>query len=329
MENNINLTADLFEKATDNIQVKEDFSRPSISFFKDVRSRLFKNKLAVISMVFIVVTLVLTIIWPYIVTYSDNYNTYLANLSEGSVVTPYYAFQDFSVMNQPFFTENHFLGTDDLGRDLFARAMQGGRVSLTIGFSAALFNLIIGVTYGCVAGFVGGRLDEFLMRFAEVLYSIPYMLMVILFATILGSGMVPLIIAMCITGWVPTARLVRGQTLQLKQHEYVQAARSFGAGSAWILRKHIVPNTLGPIIVSLTLSVPVAIFSEATLSFLGLGIQAPNPSWGQMANDAISQMMVGNIATILVPCVLISFTMLSFNLLGDGLNDALDPRQRK
>ncbi len=329
MENKLNFSADMFEKAVDNIQEKEDFSRPSISFLQDVTSRLFKNKLAVLSMLFIAITLIFTIIWPLIINYSASYNTYLEGLTSSSVVTPYYAYQDFGAMNLGFFHPEHVFGTDDLGRDLFARAMQGGRVSLTIGFSAAIFNLVIGVTYGCIAGFIGGRTDEFLMRFAEVLYSIPYMLMVILFATILGSGMFPLIVAMSITGWVPTARLVRGQTLQLKEQEYIQASKSFGAESSWILLKHIVPNSLGPIIVSLTLAVPVAIFSEATLSFLGLGIQAPNPSWGQMANDAISQMMVGNPNTIIVPCVLISLTMLSFNLLGDGLNDALDPRQRK
>lgn len=329
MENSKIYSDDLFEKAVDNIQEKEDFSRPSISFSKDVISRLFKNKLAVLSMFCILLILILTIIWPYVCNYSESYETYVENVQEGVVVTPYYAYQNYAETNLGFFEQGHILGTDDLGRDLFARAMQGGRVSLTIGFSAAILNLLIGVSYGCFAGFVGGRTDNFMMRFAEVLYSIPYLLMVILFATILGTGIVPLILAMSITGWVPTARLVRGQTLQLKEQEYVHASKSFGADSKWILLKHIVPNSLGPIIVSLTLAVPVAIFSEATLSFIGLGIQPPNPSWGQMANDAISQMMVGNINTILVPCVLISITMLSFNLLGDGLNDALDPKQRK
>ncbi len=329
MENSITFNDNMFKKSNDNIQVKEDFSRPSISFFQDVKSRLFKNKLAVLSIIFIVFICLLTAIWPLIISYSDNYNSYLNNLQSLNEPTPYYAFQDYTALNLGFFEEGHLLGTDDLGRDLFARAMQGGRVSLTIGFLAALTNLLVGVTYGAVAGFIGGRVDNFMMRFSEVLYSIPYLLMVILFATILGSGMISLIIAMSITGWVPTARLVRGQTLQLKEQEYVNAAKSFGAESNWILTKHIIPNTLGPIIVGLTLSIPVAIFSEATLSFLGLGIQPPNPSWGQMANDAISQMMVGNINTVLVPCILISFTMLSFNLLGDGLNDALDPKQRK
>ncbi len=329
MENSLNFSKDMFERVEDNIQVKEDFSRPSISFFQDVTSRLFKNKLAVLSIIFIAIICILTLIWPYIITYSDNYNNYLSNLQSENNPIPYYAYQDYTALNLGFFEGNHILGTDDLGRDLFARAMQGGRVSLTIGFLAAIINLLVGVTYGAIAGFIGGRVDNFMMRFSEVLYSIPYMLMVILFATILGSGMFSLVIAMSITGWVPTARLVRGQTLQLKEQEYVNAAKSFGASSGWILSKHIIPNTLGPIIVGLTLSIPVAIFSEATLSFLGLGIQAPNPSWGQMANDAISQMMVGNINTVLVPCILISLTMLSFNLLGDGLNDALDPKQRK
>lgn len=330
MENNKNIyTKDMFLKATDNIQDKEDFTRQSISYFKDVVRRLFKNPLAVISLIFIVIIIILTFIWPYIIPYSENYLAYLENAKTSNDLTPYYAFQDFSVKNLGFFAENHIFGTDDVGRDMFARAMQGGRVSLTIGLCAAFFDFIVGVTYGAISGYAGGKVDNFMMRFAEVLYSIPYMLMVILFATVLGSGMFSLIIAMTITGWIPMARLVRGQTLQLKEQEYVQASKSFGAPSSFILRKHIIPNAMGPIIVNMTLTVPVAIFSEATLSFLGLGIQAPNPSWGQMANDSISQMMVGNINTILVPSILICFTMLSFNLLGDGLNDALDPRQRK
>ncbi len=329
MENNITFNSNMFEKATNNIKDKEDFSRPSISFFQDVKSRLFKNVLAVMSMIFIVVICLLSTLWPYIVTPSESYKSYINNLHTENAPTPYYAFQDYNAINLGFFEDEHIFGTDDLGRDLFARAMQGGRVSLTIGFLAAIINLVVGVTYGSIAGFVGGKADNFMMRFSEILYSIPYMLMVILFATILGNGMFSLVIAMSITGWVPTARLVRGQTLQLKEQEYVNAAKSFGAESRWILSRHIIPNTLGPIIVGLTLAIPVAIFSEATLSFLGLGIQAPNPSWGQMANDSISQMMIGNFNTILVPCLLISITMLSFNLLGDGLNDALDPKQRK
>ncbi len=329
MENKITFNEDMFENAVDNVQEKEDFSRPSISFIQDVTRRLFKNKLAVISMIFIALICLLSAFWPLIVTPSENYMNYLDNLYTENEPTPYYAFQDYSAISLDFFEEGHIFGTDDLGRDLFARAMEGGRVSLTIGFLAAIINLVVGVTYGAVAGFVGGKVDNIMMRISEILYSIPYLLMVILFATVLGTGMFSLIVAMSITGWVPTARLVRGQTLQLKEQEYVNAAKSFGAESAWVLSRHIIPNTLGPIIVGLTLAVPVAIFSEATLSFLGLGIQPPNPSWGQMANDAISQMMAGNINTMLVPSLLISLTMLSFNLLGDGLNDALDPKQRK
>ncbi len=236
MENKKIYSDDLFDKAIDNIQEKEDFSRPSISFFQDVRNRLFKNKLAVMSMFFIGIILLLTIFWPLLVNYSDSYNDYLNNLVSTNAPTPYYAYQDYSAINQGFFSEQHILGTDDLGRDLFARAMQGGRVSLTIGFVAAFVNLFVGVTYGCVAGFIGGKTDNVLMRIAEILYSIPYMLMVILFATILGSGMFSLIIAMSVTGWVPTARLIRGQTLQLKEQEYIQAAKSFGADSKWILQ---------------------------------------------------------------------------------------------
>ncbi len=332
MENNtykdFKFTDNLFENAENNVVLQDDFSRPSITFFKDVMRRLRKNVLAVGAIIAIIIILLMSLSWPVTVSYSDEYNYYVENAIEGSPIIPYYAFQDFTSLNEGSSAE-HWFGTDDLGRDLYARAWEGGRVSLFIGFAAALMDFFIGVIYGCFSGFVGGKVDMIMMRITEVLYSIPYMLMVILFSVILGSGIIPLIVALCVTGWIPMARLVRGQTLQLKQQEYVQAAKSFGAPTKWMLFKHIIPNAMGPIIVTMTLTVPRAIFSEATLSFLGLGVQPPSPSWGQMASDSISQAMVGNVNTLLVPCILISLTMLSFNLLGDGLNDALDPKKRK
>lgn len=222
----------------------------------------------------------------------------------------------------------HFFGTDDMGRDLFARAWMGGRVSLTIGFAAALIDFVVGVLIGSIAGYKGGRIDNFLMRASEVMYSIPYMLMVVLLMIVLGTGMLPMILALTITGWVQMARVVRGQILSLKEMEYVEASKAFGGDTFWILKNHFLPNIMGPVIVNATLTIPRAIFSEATLSFLGLGIQPPNPSWGQMASDAIEQMLVGNLNVLLVPSILISLTMFSFNVLGDGLRDAFDPRMR-
>lgn len=315
MTNNVENTKlefndDLFKKVSGNIVEQEDFSRPSISYFKDVLRRLKQNPVAVISFIIICLIILMSIIGPIIAPFD-------------------YKFQDYANIEAGIMTNGHWLGTDYLGRDLFSRVWQGGRVSLFIGFSAALLDFVFGVTYGSIAGFIGGRTDMIMMRITEVLYSIPYMLMVILFSVILGAGISSLILAMAITGWIPMARLVRGQTLQLKELEYVQAAKSFGAPVPWILFKHMLPNTLGPIIVSITLTVPRAIFSEATLSFLGLGIMPPNTSWGQMANDAMEATLVGNYLQLLVPAIMISLTMLCFNLFGDGLRDALDPRLRK
>ncbi|MFV0503034.1 MAG: ABC transporter permease [Lachnospirales bacterium] len=299
----------LFQKVENNIVEQEDFSRPSISYGKDVIRRLFQNPVAVISLVIIILIVIMSAIGPHLTKFT-------------------YFDQDYTQMNVGP-NEGHYFGTDDLGRDLFARAWQGGRVSLFIGFAAAFMDFIIGVTYGSFAGYTGGRVDTIMMRITEILYSIPYMLMVILFSVILGSGIPSLILAMTVTGWIPMARLVRGQTLQLKELEYVQAAKSFGAPTKWILSKHMLPNMMGPIIVSLTLTVPRAIFAEATLSFLGLGVSPPNTSWGQMANDGLEQLIVGNYLNLFVPSILICLTMLCFNLLGDGLRDALDPRLRK
>lgn len=287
----------------------DEINRPSLSYFKDVVRRLFKNKLAVIGLIIITLLFFMAIFGPIIAKHDYK--------------SPNYAYSN----QHP--SSEHWFGTDDLGRDLFARAWQGGRVSLFIGVAAALLDFIIGIIYGGIAGYAGGKTDMFLMRFSEILYSIPYMLMVILVSVIMKSGITSIIIAMSITGWVPMARLVRGQVLQLKELEYIQAAKSFGATSPWILFKHLIPNAMAPIIVNVTLTIPGAIFTEATLSFLGLGVEPPNPSWGQMSADAIEQLLVGNVYVLLVPSVLICLTMFSFNVLGDGLRDALDPKLRK
>lgn len=303
------LSSQLFEPAVDNFSDSDEIKRPSISFLSDVWRRLRQNKFAMLALCVMAILIIMVVIGP--------------------LITPYdYAFQDFSVMNQGP-SAQHWFGTDDLGRDLFARAWQGGRVSLFIGFSAAAVDFIIGVFVGGIAGYAGGWLDDLLMRIAEVLYSIPYMLMVILLSVVLNRGILSLVLALTITGWVPMARLVRGQVLQLKEMEYVQASGVFGAGTGWILKKHLLPNAMGPIIVNVTLTIPRAIFSEATLSFMGLGVQPPDPSWGQMAADSIDQMLVGNLNVVLVPSILICLAMFSFNVLGDGLRDAFDPKLRK
>ncbi len=309
MENKTTFTKEMFEPAVDNFSNADLIARPSISYFKDVWRRLRKNSLAMVGLVLICGILFMAIFGPLMTKYS-------------------YHEQDFNNISLAPNSQFWF-GTDDLGRDLFSRAWHGGRVSLFIGFAAAAMDFIIGVIYGGIAGYKGGKVDDIMMRIGEILYSIPYLLMVVLLAVILGQGVFSLILAMSLTGWIPMARLVRGQVLQLRELEYVQAANSFGADMKWILFRHLVPNAMAPIIVNVTLTVPRAIFAEATLSYLGLGIAPPRPSWGQMASDSIEQMLVGNLNVILVPSILICLTMFAFNVLGDGLRDALDPKLRK
>jgi dipeptide transport system permease protein len=309
MQSNVKLNESLFQPVTDNFKDAEVISRPSISYWADVWRRLKQNKLAMCGLGIIILLAVMAVVGPYI----NGFNYYT---------------QDFSVKNvRP--NSVHWFGTDSMGRDLFTRTWYGARYSLFIGLMAALIDLLIGVLYGGIAGLKGGRVDNLMMRFAEVIYSIPYLLVVILFGVFLPRGLVNIILAMTVTGWLQMGRLVRGQVLLLKEQEYVQAANLMGAGAGWILRKHLVPNTMGPILVNLTLTVPTAIFAEATLSFLGLGIPAPAASWGTMASDALESLLVGNTYQLFVPALFISLTMLAFNVLGDGLRDALDPKLRK
>jgi len=309
MENKINLTSDLFTSVDDNFKDAEKIVKPSISFWEDMWIRLIENKLAMVGFIIIVILIIMAIIGPYLNSYS------------------YYE-QDFTKKNLTPNSE-HWFGTDSTGRDLFTRAWYGARISLFIGLMAATIDFVVGIIYGGISALRGGRVDNVMMRIAEILFSIPYLLMVILMMIVLERGIWPIIIAMSITGWIPMARLVRGQVLQLKEMEYVQAANSMGAKTGWILRKHLVPNTMGPILVNITLSVPTAIFAEATLSFLGLGIPAPEASWGTMASDALGSILIGNFYQLAIPALLISLTMFAFNVFGDGLRDALDPKLKK
>ena len=299
----------MFESVTDNFKDAEKISRPSISYWSDVWRRLKQNKLAMVGLCIIVILAVMAVIGPFLNGYS------------------YYE-QDFSKKNVHPNWE-HWFGTDPMGRDIFTRSWHGARVSLFIGIMAALVDFIMGILYGGISGIKGGKVDNIMMRVAEILYSIPYILMAILMMVVVGSGLWSMILAMTITGWIPMARLVRGQVLQLKEMEYVHASTATGASTGWILRKHIIPNTMGPILVNITLTVPTAIFAEAVLSFLGLGIPAPLASWGTMTNDALTSILVGHPHQLFIPAFLISLTMFSFNVIGDGLRDALDPRLRK
>ena len=221
----------------------------------------------------------------------------------------------------------YWFGSDDLGRDLFTRVCYGARISLFVGITAALIDMGLGIMWGGIAGFAGKRLDNFMMRCADILYSLPYLLVVILLLVIMGPGLLSILVAMTIIGWITMARVVRGQVLQLKEQEFVQSAIILGADFKRILFKHILPNAMGPILVTLTLTVPTAIFAEAFLSFLGLGVQAPVASWGTLASDGMAAMEYYP-WRLFFPALFISSTILAFNWLGEGLRDAFDVRER-
>ncbi|MDY0409478.1 ABC transporter permease [Virgibacillus soli] len=287
----------------------EAVSRPSLSYWKDAWRRLKGNKLAMSGFVFLILLSVMAIVGPILSPFEVN-KTNLPNQFQAP-------------------SQTHWFGTDALGRDVFTRTWYGARISLFVGLMAALIDFTIGIIYGGIAGYKGGRADNVMMRIIEILYGLPYLLVVILLLVVLGPSLSTIIIALTITGWVGMARIVRGQVLQIKNYEFVLASRSFGTKASRIIRKNLLPNTMGPIIVQATLTVPSAIFAEAFLSFIGLGIQAPYASWGVMANDALGAIQSGNWWTLFFPAFFISFTMFAFNVLGDGLQDALDPRLRK
>jgi oligopeptide transport system permease protein len=280
---------------------------PSTTYWQGVLTRFRHNRVAMTSMITLGILLFFAVVGPHL-----NSHTYYETTLE--------------LKNQAPSLE-YWFGTDDLGRDMFTRVWYGARISLFVGVAAALIDMFLGILWGGVAALLGGRWDELLMRTADILYGIPYMLVVILLMVVLGSGLLPILIAMSITGWINMARIVRGQFLQLKQLDYVQAAIAMGASRRRLLLRHLLPNAMGPIIVTVTLTIPYAIFVEAFLSFLGLGIQAPVASWGTMASDGLPAMTYYP-WRLFFPASFISLTMLAFNLAGDGLRDALDPRSR-
>ncbi|QWU14951.1 oligopeptide transport system permease protein [Paenibacillus sophorae] len=304
----VNLKPEDFRKIGVDEKQAEVIQRESLSAWQDAWQRLRQNKMAMASLGLLVLVIIGAIFGPHITKFN------------------YYS-NDLLNTNQPPNAE-HWFGTDDLGRDMFVRTWYGARISLIVGLAAALIDLLIGVVYGGIMGFFGGRTDAIMNKISEVLYSIPYLLVVILLLVVLEPSLGTIILALTITGWINMSWIVRGEIMQLKNREYVLASRSMGAGSKRLLFKHLLPNAIGPIIVTVTLSVPNAIFAEAFLSFLGLGVQAPRASLGSMISDALT----GWLAfpwRMLFPAILISVTMLAFNIFGDGLRDALDPKLKK
>jgi oligopeptide transport system permease protein len=236
--------------------------------------------------------------------------------------------KSFTVPTGTVSNKVYMLGTDRLGRDMLARLIYGARISLLIAFIATAVQFFIGVLYGGISGYIGGTVDNVMMRVVDIIATVPLLLYVILLMVVIGSGLKTICIALGSVYWVNMARIVRGQILSIKEQEYVLAARTIGASTWRIMVRHLIPNALGPIIVSLAMMIPNAIFTEAFLSFIGLGVNAPMASWGTLANDAVPGLR-SYAYQLILPSVLISLTVLAFNFLGDGLRDALDPRLRK
>jgi len=279
------------------------------NLWKDAWRRYIRNKGAVIAGSVFVLVLLYCLLWPFLSPYSGNE-------------------VDFTVAKQGP-SLDHLLGTDKFGRDLFTRTAEGGRVSILIGFGATLAILLIGVVYGAISGFVGGRVDNGLMRFLDALYGLPYLPFAIITLAIIGrTDMWTMMIALSIASWFTTARIVRGQVLTLKENDYVRAAKAVGARWYRILVRHLLPNTLGVLIIAIFLELPAVILGEAFLSFIGLGISPPDPSWGAMAQEGRTTYRTHPIE-IVVPSVAIATLVLCANFIADGLRDALDPRTRE
>ncbi|MDD7463571.1 MAG: ABC transporter permease [Anaerococcus sp.] len=286
----------------------EYIARPVITYWSDAWRRFKANKTAIFAFIVLIFLIVMVIIGPMISGYSHEEIVGMPNQ------TP---------------SKEFWFGTDDLGRDIFTRVWKGGRISIFIGLMGAIIGTVVGSIYGAISAYAGGVVDNVMMRIVEILYSIPYLLLVIIIRLAFKTnGIGPLILAMTITGWCGLARLVRGQILSLKQQDFVMAAKVLGVSNKDIVLRHLIPNTLNVILVSISFDIPGYIFSEAFLSYLGLGVQPPDTSWGLMASAA-QQYFQFYPYQLFFPGLLIALTMLSFTLLGDGLRDALDPNLRK
>ena len=335
-----------FEKATDEEKIQQDVMTESTSFFRDGMKRLMRNPLAVMSLILLAVIIIVIIAAPMIVPYG--YEEMLSVNGKRDKGAKNLAPFTYSEAEQRYIEQGnsrfpHIFGTDEQCRDYFIRVIYGARVSLTVGFFASIIVLIIGLIYGSIPGYIGGRTDLIMMRIVDIIYSLPDMLMVILLSVVLqeilhfksgsalaalGTNMVSLFIVFGLLYWVGMARLIRGQILSIKENDYVLAARSIGAKSGHIIRKHILPNCLSVIIISTALQIPSAIFTESYLSFVGLGVQAPMPSLGSLANAARGGLQ-SYPYKLVFPALMICIIVLSLNLLGDGLRDAFDPKLKR
>ena len=291
------------------IKIIEDYSNiKGRSLWVDARRRLFQNKAAVVSLFLIFLIAFLSFFGPFFLKYS------FSDTDWNSIYYP------------PSLNNGHFLGTDSNGRDLLVRILYGGRLSLTIGILATLVSVFIGVIYGTIAGYFGGKLDIFMMRVVEILYAMPYLIFVILLMVVFGRNIYFLFIAIGAVEWLTMARIVRGQTISLKEKEFIETSKALGQSNFMIIWKHIIPNLAGPIVVYITLMVPSVIILESFLSFLGLGVQEPLTSWGVLISEGSREMETAW-WLLIFPGIFMTITLASLNFIGDGLRDAIDPKE--
>lgn len=304
-----NISKDKFKVVGIDMSSGESMARPRIGYWQDAWRRLRSNKVAMIALITLLLIGLMTVIGPHI-------NGFSYEATEGSIKNTH-----------P--NSLHWFGTDELGRDIFSRVWKAGRTSMIIGICGALISTVLGCIYGATAAYFGGRVDTLMMRIVEILLSVPYLIVVILISIIAESREIgTLLFTLTLTGWCGMARLVRGQMLQIKEQEYIMAAEALGVSPWKIISKHLIPNSLGIVIVAITFDIPGYIFAESFLSYIGLGPQPPAISWGSLASAA-QQNFIFYPYQLFFPGLLIALTMLSFTLLGDGLRDALDPKLRQ
>ena len=299
-----------FAKTSDTLKAVDAMAEiKGRSLWVDAYNRLLRNKAAMISAAALLIIALLVTFAPWLSPFEfDETDWDLISVA-------------------PSWESGHIFGTDGVGRDLFVRTLYGGRMSLMVGVVATLVSLLIGITYGATAGYLGGRIDNIMMRIVDILYAMPFMFFVILLMVFFGRNIILIFVAIGAINWLDMARIVRGQTLSLKHREFIEAAEAYGVGTFTIIRRHIVPNLLGVVAVYVTLTIPQVILVESFLSFLGLGVQEPNTSWGALVNEGAAEMEVAP-WSLIFPAAFLATTLFCFNFIGDGLRDALDPKDR-
>jgi oligopeptide transport system permease protein len=335
-----NISKDLFKPAVIDSSKSEEINKPSLNFWQDAWMRVRKNKGAIASLIIVGLVIFMAFVGPLISdkdhkTQRVAHNNLppriqvLENISwlpfDGTKVNK--AGKEYNVYEQRNVEEYYWFGTDSLGRDLFTRVWKGTQISLYIALLAAFIDMVIGVAYGAVSGYFGGRIDNIMQRITEVLIGIPFLIVVILMILLMKPGIISLTIALTVTGWVGMSRVVRAQVLKLKEQEYVLASRTLGASHVKIMLKHLLPNLVGIIIINTMFTIPNAIFAEAFLSFIGLGLQDPLASLGTLIDEGFKVLRLHPYQMI-IPAIIISTLMVTFNMLADGLRDALDPKMR-